>query len=244
MALYVISDLHLSTDKSVDNPMDVFGFRWKNYHEKIEKNWRAVITEEDTVVIPGDISWGMKLDQAKSDFAFLNSLPGKKIIGKGNHDLWWQSMKKMEEFCSANNFHSLSFLFNNCYETSHYFLCGSRGWWADEHADAAPDDVDFEKVILRECGRLRASLNAAVAKQNPAYPKEILLFLHFPVRFAGKECPLFMDILREYGIKRCYFGHIHGVYDTPAVTVEEGIEFHIVSADYLNFMPKLIAKEV
>lgn len=244
MALYVISDLHLSTDPSVNKPMDVFGVRWKQYTKKIEENWLKIVKDEDLVILPGDFSWAMKLEESYSDFAFLHRLPGKKILGKGNHDLWWQSMKKMNEFTSANHFDSISFLFNNFYETEHHMICGSRGFWSDPSSDAIPDGVDFEKVILREVGRLTASLSAATQK-NSTLPssKKILAFLHFPVTFLGKACRAFEEVLCKFGVTECFFGHIHNVYDVPSSFSENGITYRMVSADYLNFMPLLIDRD-
>lgn len=243
MALYVISDLHLSTDPAVNKPMDVFGYRWKDYTQRIQENWKKIVTDEDTVVIPGDISWGMHLDEAKADFAMIDALPGKKIIGKGNHDLWWQSMKKMTEFKEQNGFSTLHFLFNNYFESEKYYICGSRGWWWDD-SDAMPQGVDPEKVIAREVGRLRASLSAArLADASAPHSKEPLAFLHFPATFAGKACQPFLDVLKEFGVRRCYFGHIHGVYDVPPSFTQDDITFTMVSADYLRFSPLLIDRD-
>ena len=244
MSLFTIADLHLSTDPKVNKPMDVFGVRWKQYTRKIEENWSKIVNEDDLVILPGDFSWAMKLEESLSDFAFLHRLPGKKILGKGNHDLWWQSMKKMNEFTSANGFDSISFLFNNFFETERYMICGSRGFWADPAADAIPDGVDFDKVVLREVGRMNASLCAAAAR-NAALPtpKKILMFLHFPVTFLGKSCAAFEEVLAKYGVTDCYFGHIHNVYDVPSSFTEHGITYRMVSADYLNFTPLLIDRD-
>ena len=153
-------------------------------------------------------------------------------------------MKKMREFTSANHFGSISFLFNNFYETEHYMICGSRGFWSDPSSDAIPDGVDFEKVILREVGRLTASLSAAAQRNSTLpVPKKILAFLHFPVTFLGKSCGAFEEVLLKYGVTDCYFGHIHNVYEVPSAFTENGITYRMVSADYLNFTPLLIDRD-
>ena len=227
MALFVISDLHLSLN--TDKPMTVFK-GWDNYVERIENNWRSVVKDDDTVVVPGDISWEMKLKNCVRDFEFINSLPGKKIIMKGNHDLWWESITKMNAFIAENGFDSISFLHNNCHEYGDFALCGSRGWYYDDAAD--------KKVLNREVGRIRMSL-----EQGAKTGKEIILFLHYPPLTVDSECDEIMSVIKEYGVKRCYYGHIHKGGRFRAYYGEKyGIHFRCVSCDLMDFMPFIVEK--
>ncbi|MFR4572178.1 MAG: metallophosphoesterase, partial [Hominenteromicrobium sp.] len=154
MALYAIADLHLSL--GTDKPMDVFR-GWENYVERLEKNWRALVTEEDTVVIAGDISWGMRLEETGKDFAFIESLPGKKLLLKGNHDYWWSTRNKIETFFAQKGFKTMQLVFNSAERVGDITVCGTRGWLYN--AETAED----KKIVARENGRLIASLNAAKA---------------------------------------------------------------------------------
>ncbi|MBR5015751.1 MAG: metallophosphoesterase [Clostridia bacterium] len=229
MSLFAIGDTHLST--GADKPMDIFG-GWQDHMERLEKNWRAVVGPDDTVVIPGDISWAMRLSEAKSDFEFLESLPGKKIIGKGNHDYWWQTMRKLETFLEENNFKTISFLFNNAYAAEGVAVCGSRGWFFDD------DSPESELVIQRECGRIRTSI--AAAKETGLPP---IVFLHYPPITRDRMCEPIMEVLVESGIDRCCYAHLHGAAIDYAFREEyEGIKFDLVSADSLGFVPKLLVQ--
>lgn len=228
MALFALGDTHLSL--GTDKPMDIFR-GWSNYTERLEGNWRAVVTESDTVVLCGDISWALKLEHTQEDFRFLNSLPGRKLILKGNHDYWWSTKKKTDEYFAANGFDSLSILFNNAYVYGCYSLCGTRGWSYD-----CPEEE--RGVLLREAGRLRLSLQEA-AKTG----LEPLVFLHYPPVYGDYRCDEIMDILIEYGIKRCVYGHLHGQsHQRASVGVVEGIEMTLVSADYCDFRPVLLCR--
>lgn len=240
MSLYTIADLHLSTFDKTNKSMEVFGKSWADYILRIENNWRRLITDEDTVVIPGDVSWALSLEEAESDLRFIDSLPGKKIIGKGNHDFWWSTMKKHEAFFEKCGISSISFLFNNAHEVDKYIIAGTRGWYNDEDAINAPDNADFEKLTNRENLRLRMSLSEAKKLQEKSPEKEIIAFMHFPPFWNGKSSDGLIDALKEYGVKRVYFGHIHGNYTTPPHFNCDGIEMHIISADYLRFTPKHI----
>lgn len=233
MALFAISDLHLSTADNTNKSMEVFGQRWKDYTERLERNWRAVVTERDTVVIPGDISWAISLSEAESDFRFLHSLPGKKILGKGNHDFWWSTGAKMNAFLSGNGFGDISFLHNNAIPAEGKIIAGTRGWFQDDDSHG-----DCEKLIHREALRLRLSLEDAVRQRMELPDAEILVFLHFPPVWNGTECRPFLDLLAEFGVKRCFFGHIHGMYSVPQTVFHEGTELTLLSADYLEFLPK------
>ena len=240
MSLYTIADLHLSL--SVNKPMGIFGSRWQDHVAKIEKYWRAVVTEDDTVIVPGDISWAIDSEEAKLDFEFINSLPGKKLIGKGNHDYWWGTMSKNRKFLHDNGFSSIDFLFNNAYEVENFIICGTRGWYIDEKLQNVTNkDAEYQKIVLRETARLKMSIEEAV-KLCPDRTKEILVFLHFPPVFGSFVCEEMVEVLSNYGIKRCFFGHIHGIYSFPQTTEYKGIRFTLISGDYLNFVPQIIAE--
>ncbi len=240
MSLYTMADLHLSTFDQTNKSMEVFGKSWADYMIRIENNWRRLITDEDTVVIPGDVSWALSLEEAESDLKFLDSLPGKKILGKGNHDFWWSTMRKHEIFFEKNEIRTISFLFNNAHETEDFIIAGTRGWYNDEDAANAPDNTDFEKLTNRENLRLRASLEAAKKLQEQSPDKEIIVFMHFPPFWNGKASDGLIRVLKEYSITRLYFGHIHGNYTVEPHFVYEGINMHIISADYLKFIPKKV----
>ncbi|MBQ5801400.1 MAG: metallophosphoesterase [Clostridia bacterium] len=240
MSLFVIGDLHLSTLESTNKSMEVFGRRWYDYTSKIEKNWRAVVENDDTVIIPGDISWSLTLEEAESDLKLIDSLPGKKIFLKGNHDFWWATLSKINAFFEKNEMSTISILQNNAYAVEDFIICGTRGWYQDEANDKSKMDNDYEKIVSREAIRLRMSLDEAKKLKEESPDKEIIAFMHFPPYWNGFECREFIDILKEYEVKRCYFGHIHGNYTAPAYTEYEGIELILVSADYLDFVPRLI----
>lgn len=238
MSIYTIADLHLSTFDQTNKSMEIFGKSWADYMTRIENNWRHLIGEDDTVIIPGDVSWALSLDEAESDMRFLDSLPGRKIIGKGNHDFWWSTMKKHEAFFEKNNIGSISFLFNNAHEVEDIIIAGTRGWYNDEDAVNAPDNADFEKLTNRENLRLKASLDAAKKLKEASPEKEIIAFMHFPPFWNGKASDGLISLLKEYGVKQVYFGHIHGNYTVPPHFSYEDIDMHIISADYLKFVPK------
>ena len=228
MSLFVIGDLHLSLGE--DKPMDVFS-GWNDYVQRLENNWRRLITDDDTVVIAGDISWAMKLEETLTDFRFIHSLPGKKLLLKGNHDYWWATKKKMDEFISVNHLDSLSILFNNAFRVGEYAVCGTRGWFLENEA---PEDI---KVLNREVGRLKMSLEQA--KKHGGEP---VVFLHYPPYYRGLECSEMMDVLLEYGVKKCYYGHIHGKKNFRLAFEGEyrGINFRLISGDKVEFVPVLV----
>lgn len=239
MSLFTIADLHLSTVS--DHPMDVFGSRWHNYTDKLLKNWRAVVTDEDTVVVPGDISWAMNLAGAREDFAFIEALPGKKLFLKGNHDFWWDTATKCGNFFKENGFKTLALLHNNAYVVEDFIVCGTRGWFLEKTQQITVGSVDYEKILNRELQRLRLSLDMAKKLQRDENAsKEILVFLHFPPVWGDFVSHEILDILKAYGIKRCYFGHIHGTYHAPRKQEFEGIELFLISSDYLDFIPHRI----
>ncbi len=228
MALFVIGDTHLSL--SVDKPMDIFG-GWKNYMQRLEENWKAAVQPEDTVVIPGDVSWAMSLQEAEKDFAFLHQLPGQKILLKGNHDYWWTTKSKMDQFLEEKGFTTLTILHNNSISAEGVSLCGSRGWMFEQGQE------HDKKLIAREAGRIRASLQDAQRFGE----QEKILFLHYPPVFMQDSIPEFLDVMKEYGVKRCYYGHIHSHGCRYAFQGNwEGVELAMVSADFLGFAPKKI----
>lgn len=223
MAIFVIADLHLSLG-AADKPMDVFE-GWQGYLPKLERNWRTLIAPEDTVVLPGDISWAMSLEDTREDFAFLNALPGKKIILKGNHDYWWTTLNKMNRFLEANGFDTLQILHNTAIQAEGVFLCGTRGWMSDVQG---PED---EKILNREIGRLRMSLEAAGEGEK-------LAFLHYPPLYPGQMEGGLANLLKEFGVSRCFYGHLHGVSIRYAVQGEhDGVDYRLISADALKFCP-------
>ncbi len=221
MSIFAISDLHLSF--SADKPMDIFR-GWENHEEKIKKNWCRTVKENDTVILPGDLSWGLKIEEAKADFQFLNDLPGKKILLKGNHDLWWGTAKKMREFLKENNFSKIDFVFNNCTAVENSAVCGTRGWFFDDGGD--------KKVLLREAGRLEASIKAALKTGL-----EPLVFLHYPPVFAGQVCEEIFSVLKRFDIKKVYYGHVHGAGKAGVVNEYDGIMLKLVSCDSIDFTP-------
>lgn len=225
MSLYVLGDPHLSF--GVEKPMDIFQ-GWGNHVEKLENNWKHIVREDDTVILAGDISWGMKIEETVEDFRFLESLPGKKIILKGNHDYWWDTKTKIEKFFGKYGFKTFSVLFNNAYLVDGVAICGTRGWFYDAHG------TQDEKIINREVGRLKTSIEAAKKLDG-----EVIVFLHYPPVFAGKECPEIMNVLLEYDIKKCYYGHLHGKHTHNLANVGnyKGIEFKLIACDYTQFKP-------
>lgn len=242
MSIFVLADLHLSTDSKTNKSMEVFGARWQDYMTKIEKNWNAVVGENDTVIVPGDISWATRLEDAESDLRFLNSLNGKKLIGKGNHDFWWSTATKMYAFFEKKEISTISILHNNAYIVEDRIICGTRGWFPDENKQVTVGEVDYAKIVNREVVRLRLSLDAAKKLQDDHFGEcgevlPITVFLHFPPVWGDFIMREFIDIFHEYGITECCFGHIHSAYNQPGRFDFEGINFTLVSSDFLNFHP-------
>ena len=226
--LYTIGDLHLSL--GCDKPMDIFA-GWTNYLERLEANWNAKITDDDTVVLLGDHSWALKLEDSVKDLEYIHSrLKGQKIFIKGNHDLWWSTMNKLNAFVEANGFHTIRFLFNNAYLAEGVSICGTRGWIREN--GEAPD----MKVLLREAGRLEASL-----KEGVRLGGELIAFIHYPPIYRAEENVYLTDVLQRYGVKRCYYAHLHGGSIKGALNgVRNGIDYRLVSADGVGFDPVLI----
>lgn len=225
MALYAIGDTHLSL--ACDKPMDVFGGRWDGYVDKLREGFQATVSHEDTVVVCGDVSWGMSLEEAKADFAFLDALPGeRKLLLKGNHDYWWTTASKMKAFFQENGFATLNILHNNCHFYGEAALCGTRGWFYEE--DRGEHSA---KIFNRELIRLEASLKAAGEREK-------LCFLHYPPLYQGYRCQEIIGLLERYGVKLCCYGHLHGGSHRLAVTGQRGdVEYRLVAADYVGFTP-------
>lgn len=214
--------------------MDIFGTRWRDHCHKIREQWNRVVSPDDTVIVGGDISWGISTEEAKEDLLFLDRLNGQKILLRGNHDYWWTTPKKVTDFFAEQGISTLRLLQNNSYEVEGITVCGTRGWYSD--SANAPEDSDYQKIVAREAQRLKLSLDSVKDRE-----KEIVVFTHFPPKFENYVCRPLVELMKEYGVRRCYYGHIHGVYAIAPMTRFEGIEFHIVSADYLNFIPLSIS---
>ena len=224
MALYAIGDLHLCL--GADKPMDVFGGAWVGYMDKLREGL-DVIGPEDTTVLLGDLSWALDLQQAREDFAFINAIPGRKIILKGNHDYWWSTAAKFYKFCQENGLENMHVLNNHHFEYDGIAICGTRGWFFEEEKSGTHD----EKVFRRELLRLEASLKSAGEQQK-------LVFLHYPPRYKGYECPEILELLKKYEVRRCFYGHLHGASHGLAMEgVWDGVDFKLVSADRLGFRP-------
>jgi predicted phosphohydrolase len=226
MALYAIGDLHLSL--SVNKSMEVFGPAWKDYVSRIEESL-SVLTEDDVLILAGDTSWGMNLNEAEADFRFLDRFPGKKYLIEGNHDYWWVTAAKLHRFFEEKEIRTLDILHNNCVFYGDYAICGTRGWFYEE--EQKPHNA---KVLSREIGRLEASLQAAG-------DRPILAFLHYPPLYTGYRCPEIIKKLQEYRVEQCFYGHLHGPTHKRAIEgTVENVTYCLVAADYLAFQPKKI----
>ena len=224
MALYAIGDLHLSL--GTNKPMDVFGPKWANYVERIQENF-SKLNDDDVIVIAGDISWGMSLEQSLPDFQFIDALPGRKILLKGNHDYWWNTAAKMERFFAENGLTTMEILHNNCRFYGDVALCGTRGWFYELDNQGTHN----EKVLLREVGRLETSLKGAGEREK-------LCFLHYPPIYQGYKCPEMLELLDKYEVERCYYGHLHGYTHRRAFEgMREKTEYALIAADYVAFQP-------
>lgn len=231
MSLFVIGDLHLALNE--DKPMNIFGDNWLNHDEKIKKDWESKVTEKDTVILVGDFSWSMHLKETTKDFEFLNSLPGKKILLKGNHDLWWTTITNMKNFLKENNFQNIDFLYNNSFLIENKIITGTRGWTLNTE-----DPENSKKIIKRECMRLKMSIEQGIKLYGE--DKEIIVFMHYPpitnINVLKNETTDFMKIMMDYNIKRCFYGHLHGNSIKDAVEENiNGIELKLVSSDGLDF---------
>lgn len=230
MSIYAIADLHLSFSPEVEKPMDLFGNAWRNHAERLKQNWLELIKTEDTVIIPGDISWGLRISEAIPDLDWIDALPGKKVIFKGNHDLWWQSISKLNDM-----YESIHFVQNTAYEVEGYYICGSRGWIGPGHDDFKPSD---EKIYNRELMRIKMSLDDA--KRQGA--EKIIGVLHYPPSAGNTAGSSITDMFTEAGAEQVIYGHLHGP-DSHRCGLKgryNGVEYKLVALDYLNCRPLLI----
>ena len=233
MAIYTIGDLHLSFNES--KPMDIFGENWKGHEDRIKKDWLEKVDEKDLVILPGDFSWSTYLKDTYKDFSYLHSLPGRKLLLKGNHDYWWTTLKSMREYLKENEFNDIDFLYNTAYKFENYVFAGTRGW------SQSSEEIN-EKMIQRETLRLELSLKEAtkILENDNLEHMELMVFMHYPPitnsQIEEKHINSFVKLMKEYNVKRCYYGHLHGSSIKEAVEGEyEGIQFKLVSADGLDF---------
>lgn len=224
MALYAIGDLHLSLGG--DKPMDIFGETWQDHAEKLKNNFMT-LGENDLTVLCGDLSWAMDLESAREDFAFIEALPGRKLLLKGNHDFWWSTAAKAKRFFAENGWTSLDILHNNCFAYGDFALCGTRGWFYEEERGGEHD----KKILRREVMRLEASLEAAGEREK-------LVFLHYPPIYRGYECPEILELLEKHRVPLCCYGHLHGKSCLGAFNGRRGAtQFRLLSADFVDFTP-------
>lgn len=225
--IYSIADLHF--DNTGDKTMDIFGENWQKHEEKIIKNWKANVKEDDLVLIPGDISWALKCEEAYDDLKKIEDLPGKKVISKGNHDYWWQSLNKINQF----EFKTISFLQNNSFIYNDIGIVGTRGW---SPIDRILEDGHDKKIYRRELNRLKLSIESLAYK-----PSKIIAMIHYPPFNSDLSPNEFVDIMKEYEVDICLYGHLHAEGHRYAIEGKiEGIEFHLVASDYIDFNPKKI----
>ncbi len=230
MSIYAIGDLHLSFGKN--KPMNIFGEKWENYEEKLEKNWNEIVKDEDVVLLPGDFSWATYLKDTIQDFEYLNKLKGKKILLKGNHDYWWTTLKSMREFLKENNFSNIDFIFNSSFECDEAMIVGTRGWSLNETENS-------EKMLKREVSRLELSIKNAIEKNNN---KKIICMMHYPPitrnMIEMKQESEYLNIMKKFNIKDCIYGHLHAKsYNDSIEGLVDGINLRLVSSDYLEFKP-------
>lgn len=225
MSIYVIADLHLSFKNP--KPMNVFGDNWENHEQKVKEDWLKKVTDKDLVILPGDFSWAMNLEDAYLDFKYLNELPGKKILLKGNHDYWWTTVTNMRKFLKENNFENIDFLHNNSYEIEGKIIVGTRGWILSE-------EVEDKRLTKREADRLELSIINGIKEYGNE--KEIIAFMHYPPITKNYQNTEYIEILKKYNIKKCYYGHLHSSsIQDAAQGVIDGIEYKLVSSDGVNF---------
>lgn len=225
MAIYTIADLHLSF--STDKPMDIFGTNWENYEEKIKEDWLKKVRKEDYIILPGDFSWAMYLEETVKDFEFINKLPGKKILLKGNHDYWWTTVTNMRKFLKENNFANIDFLHNNSFEIENKIIVGTRGWILSE-------DLEDKRLTKREADRLELSISNGIKEYGNE--KEIIAFMHYPPITKNYQNTEYINVLKKYNIKKCYYGHLHSISIQDALEgIIDGIEYKLVSSDGVDF---------
>ena len=239
MSVFAIADTHLSL--SVDKSMELFKGRWSGYVDKLKKKWNETVTHSDSVIIAGDISWGSDFSECEKDFAFINGdLNGTKYIIKGNHDYWWNTASKMNNWLAAENFGNIKIVHNNAYACENIIICGTRGWFTggeDGDEGVSEEEMFNQKILKREVNRLAMSVGAAKKLQSEDASREICAFIHYPPVYGDYVCGEIVELLEKEGIKRCYFGHIHNVNEFKIRKKHGNINFEVVSADYLKFTP-------
>lgn len=228
MKVYAIGDLHLlgGTDKQ----MDVFGPNWEGHAARISDAWRSCVAGNDIVLIPGDISWAMRLEDAAEDIAFIGALPGRKVVIRGNHDYWWAAIGRVRALADPGTW----FIQNDAVKLDGVVICGTRGWFA---ADVnATDDADA-RIFRRELTRLELSLQAAARLGGP-----IFAMLHYPPFDEKRRPTAFCELFSDYGVRDVVYGHLHGPACKNAREGEYGgVRYHLCSADGVGFTPRLIA---
>ena len=237
MSIFAIADLHLSLAPDIDKPMDIYGYRWHDHVARLEKNWRELVKDDDTVIIAGDISWALKLEDAKYDLDWVDSLPGQKVMYKGNHDLWWNGITKLNKM-----YDSITFVQNDCFAAEDFIVCGTRGW-------LTPDNDDFkeadEKIYRRELMRMKSSLDAGKKLIDEMGSNvELIAVMHFPPVSKVASFSGFQQLFEDYGIKHVIYGHIHGEdgFKNTIRGSHHGVEYDLISCDFLNCIPKLIER--
>lgn len=237
MSVFAIADLHLSLAPDIDKPMDIYGYRWHDHVARLEKNWRELVNEDDTVIIAGDISWALKLEDAKYDLDWVDSLPGQKVMYKGNHDLWWNGITKLNKM-----YDTITFVQNDCFATEDFVVCGTRGW-------ITPDNEDFkeadEKIYKRELMRMKSSLDAGKKLMDEmSADVEMIAVMHFPPVSKTASFSGFQQLFEDYGITHVIYGHIHGEdgFKNTIRGNHHGVEYDLISCDFLNCIPKLLER--
>lgn len=225
MSIFAISDLHFAFDK--EKPMDIFGENWTNHEEKIREDWQSKVKESDLVLLPGDLSWAINLEENYKEFKYLEELPGKKILLKGNHDYWWTTVTNIKKYLDECNFKTIELLHNNSFLYEDYIIAGTRGW-VNSNLD---EDV---KILKRELIRLELSIENGIKQFGNN--KEIIVIMHYPPFIDKKIGINFIELMSKYNVKTCIYGHVHGNFGNVITKIENSnIEFKLVSADYLNF---------
>lgn len=238
MSIYVIGDLHLPF--GVDKPMDIFGEKWQEYTEKLKKDWEEKVKPEDTVILAGDFSWATYIEDTYKDFEYLNNLPGRKILLKGNHDYWWTTIKNMRKYLEENEFKNIDFLHNNSFKIENKIIVGTRGW-------TLLDSENSEKMVNREANRLELSIKDSIEKYGDKC--ELICIMHYPPITRNKMKneytydSKFLEVMKKYNVKQCYYGHLHASSHNEAVEGNiDGIDFYLISGDYIEFKLKMIDK--
>lgn len=225
MKVYAISDLHLSTN--VNKPMNVFGSAWDNYLEKIKESWQALVTEEDIVVIAGDISWAMKLEDAKADLDWIASMPGKKVFIRGNHDYWWKSPSSIRSLLPENMY----LVQNDSIKLGNYIFCGSRGWTVPEKK--AYQKESDKKIFDREVLRMEMSIKSAVQKKKEG--DIVIAMIHYPPFNSRAENNELTELFEKYGVEIVIYGHLHGQDGKFMLKhLKNGVEYYLTSCDIVK----------